>query len=151
MEAPRNERQKVPWLVWVIVVAGVLVPWLSAAGVKIYLDKMGQPTWPWSTFELPIAIGLGATLYHSLPFLFLAFAAYKLLPRVFAGLVTLRSRQIFFGGGLVVGLIGAVIVFTRMFWVFEYGELLTPAYLAYLPYMLVGLGIGYVAGRWTIH
>ena len=94
---------------------------------------------------------LPATAWISLPFFILAYAAYKLLPREFAGLATPQSRRLFFGGGLVLGTMGAIKVFVGMFWLFDFAELLMPVWIGYLPHLLVGLGLGYVAGRLAGH
>ena len=148
-----RERSAVPTLAWLIAGAGAVVPWLSGAAVKVFLDMMGQPTWPWSAFLNPwqLLFLLPITVWISLPFFVLAYAAYRLLPRDFAGLTTRRSRQLFFVGGLVLGVIGAAVVFVDMFWLFSFEELLLPVWAGYLPYMLAGLGIGYLAGRWACH
>ena len=38
-----------------------------------------------------------------------------------------------------------------MFWWFDFLELLMPQWLGYLPHMLVGLILGYLAGRQLGH
>ena len=141
------------WLVWLIVLTGVVLPWSVGAAVKVYLDSQGMPTWPWTAFLNPLQLPflLPATAWISLPFFVLAGAAYKLLPRDFAGLVTPASRAIFFGGGLLGAAFGAARTFLEMFWVFHFEELLTPVWVQYLPHTLLGLGIGYLVGRLGIH
>lgn len=153
MRRETEHTDRVPGMVWAIVATGVLVPWLSGAGVKMYLDMIGAPTWPWSAFLSPLQLVflLPATAWISLPFFILAYAAYKLLPREFAGLVTPQSRRLFFGGGLLLGAAGAVKVFVGMFWLFDFAELLMPVWIGYLPHLLVGLGLGYLAGRLAGH
>lgn len=153
MEVQDRNHPAVPPLAWIIAAAGAVVPWLSGAAVKVFLDMTGQPTWPWSAFLSPMQLVflLPITLWISLPFFVLAYAAYRLLPREFAGLATRRSRQLFFLGGLVLGVVGAATVFIDMFWLFSFEELLLPVFVRYLPFMLAGLGIGYVAGRWASH
>lgn len=144
---------RISGLVWAIVLTGIALPWAAGAAVKIYLDMQGSPTWPWSSFLNPLQLAflLPATAWISLPFFVLAYAAYRLLPRTFAGLTTPTSRRLFFSGGLVGGAVGAVVVFVKMFWWFDFIELLMPVWIGYLPYMLVGLALGYLAGRLTAH
>lgn len=141
------------WLVWLMVLTGVALPWSVGAAVKVYLDSQGMPTWPWSAFLSPFQLPflLAATAWISLPFFVLAWAAFKLLPRDFAGLVTPASRAIFFAGGLLGSALGAARTFLGMFWVFNFWELLTPVWVQYLPHTLVGLGLGYLAGRLGTH
>ena len=151
METQGRPRQTIPRLAWVIVAVGSAVPWLEGAWIKLVLDVQGLPTWPWSAFLSPqkLISLVPITVWLSLPFFVLAYAAYRLLPQAFAGLETRRARQIFFVAGLVMGVIGQLYVFGPIFDSFEFSKLLTPMWLGYVPHMLVGLGVGYVVGRWV--
>ena len=153
MTNPVDSEARNSGLVWAIVLTGIALPWICGAGVKIYLDFSGMPTWPWSAFLSPfqLAFLLPATAWISLPFFVLAYAAHKLLPVDFLGLVTPRSRSAFFIGGLLGGALGAIWVFVRMFWLFDFLELLMPQWLGYLPHMVAGLVLGYFAGRQLGH
>lgn len=149
MKNPVDTKVRVNGLVWTIVLTGVALPWLCGAGVKLYLDSIGAPTWPWSAFMNPLQLVflLPVTAWISLPFFVLAYAVHRLMPVEFLGLLTPRSRAAFFIGGLLGGVLGAIWVFVRMFWWFDFLELLAPQWLGYLPHMIVGLVLGSLAGR----
>ena len=101
MKNPADSKARNSGLVWAIVLTGIALPWICGAGVKIYLDFSGMPTWPWSAFLSPfqLAFLLPATAWISLPFFVLAYAANKLLPVDFLGLVPPRSLLREFIGG----------------------------------------------------
>lgn len=59
----------------IMAAAGTLIPWGVGAAVKVMLDALGQPTFPWSAFLNPVAIPIYLVLTAaswSFPFLILA-------------------------------------------------------------------------------
>ena len=128
--------------------AGIAAPWITGAGVKLYLDAHGQPTYPWLSFFHPIAvlIAIPGTLVWASPFIVLASLALALQRWPFWPWLTPTDRWLIAYGGLLVGLWGEVRLFVEVFWTWDAialfaGFLLVPVYV---PYLLAGLGLGTV-------
>ena len=69
------------FLKWTIIAAGAVTPWCVGAGMKIYLDRLGEPTWDWLYFLHPgrLLAEIWATLWFAAPSLLLALLAHFLL------------------------------------------------------------------------
>ncbi len=133
-------------IVWVIAGAGVLLPWATAAGVKVYLQELGRPTWPWSTFAAYAPWGPLLSVIYAAPFYGLALVARSWsLGRIrwLASASPLQRRLVVLLT-LVGGAAGMVRVFVDVFWVFD------PIFLAYLPLIVLSyvpwMGGGLVLG-----
>jgi hypothetical protein len=108
-------------LVWLTAGTGVLLPWATAAGVKLHLQAQGKPTWPWWTFARFAPVGLLLSAIYVAPFYALA-----LLARAWA-LGRIRrlapasplQRHLVLLIALAGGAVGMVRVFVDVFWVFD--------------------------------
>ena len=109
-----------PWVFWLIAVPGLVLPWATGAGVKLYLQAQGRPTLPWEDFVSP-----GSLLF------FIPFTIFWAIPHIALGLITTailqgRSTSLhwatrlekFFilGFAFVCGTVGLVVVFLGVFW-----------------------------------
>lgn len=70
-----------PWLFWLIAVPGLVLPWATAAGVKIYLQAKGRPTVSWGAFVDPGSLLLLApfTIFWAIPHIALGLAETPIL------------------------------------------------------------------------
>ncbi len=122
--------------------AGCIAPWVTGAGVKLYLGATGQPTHPWSEFLSPIAliVIIPATAVWASPFFVLALIAVYLQRLPETDWLTRADRWIATYGGLVIGLWGEVRLFVEVFWdwspVALFAGFLLALYCA--PYVLAG-------------
>ena len=136
-------------IVWTTAGAGLLLPWATAAGVKVYLYELGKPTWPWSTFAVYAPLGLLLSVVYAAPFYGLALVARSwALGRIrwLASASPLQRRLVVLLT-LLGGAVGMVRVFVDVFWVFDplvlyYLQLVV---LSYLPWMGGGLVVGILA------
>lgn len=133
-------------IVWLAAGTGLLQPWATAAGVKLYLEMQGKPTWPWWTFAQFTPVGLLLSLVYAAPFYALALLArHWALGRIrwLAGASALQRRLVVLLT-LAGGAAGMVRVFMDVFWGFD------PVVLVYLPLIVVGylpwMGGGLVLG-----
>jgi hypothetical protein len=136
-------------IVWLAAGTGLLLPWATAAGVKLYLEAQGKPTWPWWTFAQFTPVGLLLSAIYAAPFYALA-----VLARQWAlGKIRWLARASPLQRRLVVlltlagGAVGMLRVFVDVFWVFDpvvlfYVPLIV---VAYLPWMGGGLVLGVLA------
>ncbi len=146
----------------VIIVAvaavGVLLPWAVALGVKVYLQALGKPTWPWSDIgAYAIFFGPLATPIAAAPLLALAILyrrwAIGALPRL-SRATPLQARLVLIGG-FAGGAAGMVHVFVGLFWEFDPMILwfMPEAVALCLPWLAGGLAAGALlaaaAGRWS--
>ncbi len=131
------------WVFWVIVISGLTLPWAVGAGVKLYLDAQGLPTWPWWFFLNParFVLELTLTLFFASPFIALAFLARYLLSVPLWG-TRYWERLAVIMCALVGGVIGTVRTFLSVFMQFQPWNLLAPLPLFYVDDMLRGLVVG---------
>jgi len=135
-------------LFWGIMLAGLLLPWVVAAWVKISLQAKGMPTFPWVYFLAPGRIFGEAvvSVYWALPFTGLA-----LLSRF-----GLETRLPFFDIGpyeriacvlfsFVVGVWRAVPLFHDLFLEFHPIVFLYPWFVRYGKDMVLALLAGWLA------
>lgn len=68
-------------VVWTIIAIGLLVPWLTGIGVKLYLDARGQPTVDLPDVLAPLSLVLliPSAVYWAAPFIVLALVAHRIL------------------------------------------------------------------------
>ncbi|UCF88869.1 MAG: hypothetical protein JSV70_01040, partial [bacterium] len=134
---------------WFVGLSGVCVPWLAGIGVKLYLQSMGHPTWPISSFLHPgvLFVILGSTLFlWSSPFVILAFLVrYRVAsPRRRR---TFRDGLWLAGVAYLGGMGAAVIIFPGVFWDFDILYLFIPIGFFIAGAMLLGYGAGLLALR----
>lgn len=136
-------------VVWAMLAVSLLLPWGTGAAVKIYLDALGQPTYPWVYYINPWTLAVfvvPSTLYWSSPLLALL-AAWRFTARPERIFSTTRcDRLIVLVGGFTLGAVGAVRLYVPLFWDIENSTV--PAGrlpLLYLPWILVGLILGAMA------
>ncbi|MCG6986986.1 MAG: hypothetical protein LJF06_02195 [Gemmatimonadetes bacterium] len=139
--ASTETRRKRPWgLATLFVLTGVLVPWVTAVGVKLYLDANGRPTLPFSDFlGLTTVVVLLALTLTAWAFPFLLLATTVLVPLRFGLGVDPSAR----GGRLPVwlafaaGVLAGVPVYISVFWEFDTMYLKAPLGLLLLVPMMV--------------
>lgn len=136
-------------IVWLTAGAGLLLPWATAAGVKIYLQGQGKPTWPWLTFAQLAPVGLFLSAIYAAPFYALALLGrYWALGRIrWLARASALQRRLVLVLTVAGGAVGMVRVFIDVFWVFDpevlfYVPLIV---VAYLPWMGGGLALGILA------
>lgn len=136
-------------IVWAVAGAGLLLPWATAAGVKLYVQALGQPTWPWSTFTGFAPLGLLLSAIYAAPFYLLALLARAwALGRIrWLPTVSPIQRRLAVLLTLAGGAVGMVRVFVDFFWAFDpIGFYYLPlVVLSYLPWMGGGLVLGVLA------
>jgi hypothetical protein len=129
--------------------AGCVAPWITGAGVKLYLDAHGQPTHPWSEFLNPVAFAIliPATLVWASPFIALALFAWWFQRRPAWPWLTATDRWLVVLGGLLVGLWKEVQLFVEVFWVWDPIALFAGPLLAMycVPHIVAGMALGAVA------
>lgn len=69
------------WIKIAVVMSGILIPWCIGVGMKLHLDRLGEPTWDWAYFFHPRSLltELWATFWFAAPSLALALLAHYLL------------------------------------------------------------------------
>lgn len=126
---------------------GLLLPWVVGVGVKLYLQELGKPTWPWSDISVyAIYFGPFASVIAASPLIILAILYRKWT----VGSLGCFSRATPLQGRLVVlsafaGCVaGMVRVFTDVFWEFDPLVLwfMPRIVVMYLPWMVGGLAVG---------
>jgi hypothetical protein len=145
MRPYRELAPSVKWIFWSIVAAGMALPWAVGAGVKLYLDAQGLPTWSWWFFLNParFVLEITLTLFFASPFIALAFLARYLLSVPLWG-TRYWERLAVIVCALVGGVIGTVRTFLWVFVQFNPMNLIAPLPLLYLDDMLRGLVVGCV-------
>jgi len=128
--------------------AGFVAPWITGAGVKLFLDAHGQPTYGWVAFLHPgrLLVAFVGTIVWASPFLALALASSWARQRPRRWLTSGDFRVIAFGG-LLFGLWGEINLFVQIFWQWDpivlfAGFLVAPQYV---PHMLTGMAVGALA------
>lgn len=134
-------------IVVMVVGTGLLLPWVVGVGVKLYLQALGKPTWPWSDISAyAIYFGPFASVIAAAPLIILAI----LYRRWTVGNLGCFTRATPLQGRLVVlfafaGCVaGMVRVFIDMFWEFDPLVLwfIPRVVVMYLPWMGGGLVVG---------
>ncbi len=144
VSAPSGQRR---WgLALLFTATGVLLPWATGLGVKLYLDSLGRPTLPLAGFLDPtsIAVELLLTLgAWAFPFLLLASAV--VVPWRVGFPVDSDSRNSLLPIWLAYtcGALATVPVFAGVFWEFDSMMLLVPVGLVLVPPMALGYFIGW--------
>lgn len=130
-------------------ITGVLVPWATGLGVKLFLDAQDRPTLPLSGFLDPASVAIEIVLTLSawaFPFVLLASAVVVPWRVGFAAGSPLRDSLLPIWLAYVAGVLTAIPVFTLVFWEFDTLMLLMPVGLVLLPPM----ALGYFAGWWLL-
>lgn len=134
-------------IVVMVVSTGLLLPWAVGVGVKLYLQALGRPTWPWSDISVyAIYFGPFASVIAAAPLIILAI----LYREWTVGSLGRLSRATPLQGRLVVlfafaGCVaGMVRVFIDVFWEFDPLVLwfIPGIVVMYLPWMAGGLVVG---------
>lgn len=140
-----SEEKSATRIAWVIGVTGTLAPWLVGLGVKFYLQSIGRPTLPVSSFLDPVALPVlvAATVaMWSFPFLILALVArfWLLVQDKPAGSFRQRVWLVWLIYGF--GMAAALPIFVSVFWEFDTLYLFMPIGLFICPFMVLGFGAG---------
>jgi len=131
---------------WTLLAVSLLLPWGTGAAVKIYLDALGQPTYPWVYYANPWTLAvfiIPSSIFWSSPLLALL-AVWRLTARsdrLFA--TTLADRTIAALGGFLVGAFGAIQLYVPLFRDIENSPIPVGRLpLLYVPWVLTGLILG---------
>lgn len=129
-----------------ILVGGALIPWVSGACVKLYLDAQYAPTWPWSAFLDPgsLFIELFYTALFAIPYVVLAGIARHAfrggrLP--FLDAAGVGRRRAVVSCSLVGGWIMSALFFVSLFRQFDWVSLLVAP-----PFAVVAVALAMTAG-----
>lgn len=132
-----------------ILLFGVVIPVSSGVVVKLYLDAWGEPTIPWAYFvnfgTLILLIPL--SVWWSIPYLMLVYAARNIRTNPIWGLKTYQSRLIFISSGVIGGGLGSIGTFVSVFAYYDPLIIFVPIWLYYMPHMVAGLLIGWVIAK----
>jgi len=130
-------------------VFGMVIPVSTGIFVKLYLDSLGEPTIPWSYFvNIPTLIMLiPLSVWWSIPYLMLVYAARNIRTTPIWGLKTYKSRLIFISSGFAGGCLGSVGTFVSVFFHYDPLIVFVPIWLYYMPHLVAGLLIGYVIAK----
>lgn len=147
MALTKRENNLSLWLFWVILLVGLLLPWVVAAWVKLSLQAQGSPTWPWSYFLTPgrLMSEAAISIYWALPFTGLAllsrYGLEKALPLFnLAPFERLSCIALAFA----LGVFRAFPLFRDLFWEFHPIVFLFPWFVYYGRDMLLGLLAGWL-------
>ena len=132
-----------------ILLFGIVIPLSSGIAVKLYLDSWGEPTIPWAYFVnidgLMLLIPL--SVWWSIPFLMLVYAARNIRTKPIWGLKTYKSRLIFTAGGFIGGGLGSIGIFVSIFVYYDPLIIFLPIWLYYMPHLVAGLIIGWAIAK----
>ena len=148
LSAQHVDRRTIRLVFWTLLAVALLLPWGTGAAVKIYLDVHGQSTYPWLYYVNPWTLTvyvIPSSLFWSSPLIALV-GAWRLAAGIDRLLATTPAdRLIILVSGFLLGAIGATRLYLLLFWDLESSSI--PAGrlpLLYLPWMLIGLGLGCV-------
>jgi uncharacterized membrane protein len=120
-------------LAWTALAVGVFLPWCVGAGVKVHLDRHGQPTWEWLYFLHPgrLIVELWATVWFAAPNLILALLAYLMFTGRVPGIdrFNLWEKSLVIVSSLLMGSIASVTTFIEAFADFHPVIFLLPFFL----------------------
>lgn len=129
-----------------IAVSGLCLPWVVGLSVKAYLDSIGEPTYPVSSFLDPVAVVvlLEATVVQwCSPFLLLAIWVRARAFASFAPGRTFRERLLLAWFTHVAGLVAGIVLFISVFWQWDIMYIFVPI----AAFILVPMAAAYVIGR----
>jgi len=134
-----------------VLTLGALLPWSIGAGIKLYLDFHGEPTWSWLYLLHPVIVlvEIWATIWFAAPSIVLVIITYLLATRRIRWLDRLNrleSSLIVIISALV-GATGSIPVFFELFRVFDPIVLFFPMFVTvvYLGYYVLGFLAGILA------
>ena len=129
-----------------IAISGLCLPWVVGLAVKAYLDSIGKPTYPVSSFLEPVAVVvlLEATLVQwCSPFLLLAIWVRARAFTSFAPGRAFRQRLLLAWFTHAAGLAAGTVLFISVFWQWDVMYIFVPI----AGFILVPMVGAYVAGR----
>jgi hypothetical protein len=137
---------------WTLLSVSLVLPWGTGAAVKIYLDALGQPTYPWVYYANPWTLAvfiIPSSIFWSSPLL-AVLAVWRLSARSDRLLaMTLADRTIIAIGGFLAGAVGAIRLYVPLFRDIENSPIPVERLpLLYVPWVLAGLILG-GALAWT--
>jgi hypothetical protein len=137
------------YMLLAILVFGVVIPVSSGISVKLFLDSLGEPTIPWSYFAnfATLILLIPLSVWWSIPYLMLVYAARNIRTKPIWGLKTYKTRLVFIASGFVVGGNGSIGIFVNIF--LEYDPLIVfvPIWLYFMPHIVAGLLVGYAIAK----
>src|SRR5215471_20556601 len=108
-----------PWVFWLIAVPGLVLPWATAAGVKIYLQAVGSsPEVPYGYFLRADLLWLLIpwTILWAIPHIALGLTSTSILQgRPCLYWATPRERVFILGATFVCGTVGLIVIFIEVF------------------------------------
>lgn len=137
------------YMLLAILVFGMVIPVSSGISVKLFLDSLGEPTIPWSYFvNIPTLILLiPLSVWWSIPFLMLVYAARNIRTKPIWGLKTYKTRLVFIASGFVGGALGSIGIFVNIFVEYDPMIVFVPIWLYFMPHIVAGLLVGYVIAK----
>lgn len=146
-----DKMRALPWIFWLIAVPGLVLPWVIAAGVKVYLQAQGRPTVPWEYFVDPrsLLFLIPLTIFWATPHIALGLAATSILQGriTFLHWATPLERVFILSTAFVCGTVGLVVVFISVFWEFNPLFFFVPLPVFYGLFMALGYLIGCVIAK----
>jgi hypothetical protein len=137
------------YMLLTIIVFGMIIPVSTGIAVKLYLDSVGEPTLPWSYFlNIPgLILLLPLSVWWSIPYLILVYAARNIRTTPFWGLKTYKARLIFISSVFAGGCLISIGIFVSVFVQFDPLILFVPLWIVFLPHLVAGLLICYVIAK----
>jgi len=136
------------------VTTGVLLPWATGFGVKVYLDSLGRPTLPLEGFLDPASVAIEVLLTlgaWAFPFVVLASAVVVPWRVGFSEDSAARDSLLPIWLAYCFGAGATIPTFVGVFWEFDSLMLLVPVGLVMVPPMAVGYLIGWWMLRHAAH
>jgi len=136
------------------VTTGVLLPWATGLGVKVYLDSLGRPTLPLEGFLDPASVAIEVLLTlgaWAFPFVILASAVVVPWRIGFSEDSAARDSLLPIWLAYLFGVVATIPTFVGVFWEFDSLMLLVPVGLVLVPPMAVGYLIGWWMLRHAAH
>jgi len=132
MTLAKRERSLSLYLFWVILLVGLLLPWVVGLWVKLLLVSRGSPTWPWVFFLHPgvLLVEVLVSVYWALPFTGLAMLSrYGMEIRLPLFNLCPMERLLCITLSFLVGVYRAVPLFRDLFWKFHPISFLYPWFI----------------------
>ena len=133
-------------LFWLFILLGYALPWATGAGVKLYLDARGEPTFDWSYFLDPLSLLVYTALgsWFAVPFIGYAFLWRFVLAKRSIFRTTYGERLFVAICGFVTGSAATIGLFLVVFVEFPPVSFIYPGLLIHLPALLFGLVLGFI-------
>ena len=132
-----------------VILFGMVIPVSTGIAVKLFLESLGEPTIPWSYFVnlFSLVLLVPLSVWWSIPYLVLVYAARNIRTQPIWGLKTYAARLVFVSSGFAGGALGSIWMFVNVFFEFDPLIILVPIWLYYVPHVVGGLLAGYLIAK----